>query len=195
MFVLTMDQRRSRSLPDAVPSLLDALAEVAVLRPFERTVGDEVQAVVDDPDVVVGVVLAVARRGGWSVGVGAGPVRTPLPPSTRAGAGPAFELARAAEERAKTAPHHLAVRGADAGAAEEAEAVLALLADLLARRSALGWEVSDLLATGFSQAEVAIRLGVSRQAVSQRARAAGVEHERRVRPVTARMLARAQGER
>ena len=43
--VLTVDQRDSRSHADEVPDLLDRLADApGLVRPFQRTVGDEVQA-------------------------------------------------------------------------------------------------------------------------------------------------------
>ena len=193
MFVVTADQRGSRTEGDRVPDVLARLRGATVLRPFERTVGDEVQAVVGHADTVVDVALALVRDGHWSVGVGAGAVREPLPASTREGAGPAFELARDAVERAKSAPTRVAVSGADAAAAAEAEAVLRLLADLVDRRTAPGWEVVDLLVGGATQAQAAERLGVTRQAVSQRARAAAWQHEHDVRPVAARLLGRAQG--
>jgi hypothetical protein len=193
MFVLTIDQQRSRSEPDRIPALRELLADVPVLRAFERTAGDEVQGVLDDAGAVVEVALRLARTQQWSTGVGAGPVREPLPPSTREGSGPAFELAREAVQRAKGSSTHLAVRGADPPAARDAEAVLRLLAELVARRTPAGWQVADLLARGASQAEVAERLGVSRQAVSQRAAAAALAREREVRPVAAALLAAAQG--
>ncbi|NKY40752.1 hypothetical protein HGA02_14810, partial [Cellulomonas septica] len=104
MFVLTIDQRGSRRHGDRVEQLLADLAAhheqtgVDPLRGFERTVGDEVQGVYDDPEPVVDVALHVLRLGGWTVGIGAGPVDEPLPDSPRAGSGPAFVLARTAVE-------------------------------------------------------------------------------------------------
>ena len=92
---MTVDQRRSRRDIDRVEDLLSDL-DYALLRPFERTAGDEVQAVTDKPDVVVDVALDLLARGHWSVGIGIGPVQRPLPASTRAGRGPAFEAAREA---------------------------------------------------------------------------------------------------
>ena len=114
MFVLTVDQRHSRRGVDRVEELLDWLAtQPGVVRTFERTAGDEVQGVMDDAAAVVDVVLALVRRSAWSVGIGAGPVHEPLPASTRAGSGPAFELARKAVQRAKSSPQPLAVGAPD----------------------------------------------------------------------------------
>src|SRR5689334_19592670 len=102
--VLTVDQRDSSDHPDAVPALLRDLAGVPVLRAFQRTAGDEVQAVLDDPAAVVEAVGRLLRDGHWWVGLGIGPVDVPLPEETRAGGGPAFVHAREAVTRAKSAP-------------------------------------------------------------------------------------------
>ena len=48
--VLTVDQRASRTGPDLVPATLDALAQHRSVLPFERTVGDELQGAIADPD-------------------------------------------------------------------------------------------------------------------------------------------------
>jgi len=89
-YVLTVDQQASRRGPDRVADVLGRLnGTVPTVLQFERTAGDEFQGVLDDADTVVDVAMLLVRLGGWYVGVGAGPVQTPLPTSTRAGAGPA----------------------------------------------------------------------------------------------------------
>ena len=197
MFVLTIDQRGSRHGTDLVPQLLARLAPLPVLRGFERTVGDEVQGVLDDADLVVETALQVLRDGGWSVGIGAGPVDEPLPVSPREGAGAAFVLAREAVEAAKsrTRPVSLAVRGADPVAAADADAVLVLLGVLADRRTDAGWQAVDAVrgTTDGGQEVVARALGVSQQAVSQRLRSALWAEEAAVRPAAARLLTRAAG--
>lgn len=195
MFVLTIDQRGSRHGTDRVPELLTALADQPLLRGFERTVGDEVQAVTDDPDVVVDTALRVLRDGGWSVGIGAGRVDEPLPTSPREGAGPAFVLAREAVEAAKsrTRPVPLAVRGADPQAAADADAVLVLLATLVERRTDAGWQAVDAARSADGQDAVARALGISQQAVSQRLATAMWAQEQAARPAAARLLTRAAG--
>ncbi|MGY4642596.1 hypothetical protein [Cellulomonas sp. URHB0016] len=196
MFVMTIDQRGSRRVGDRVEDLLRDLDPGRPVRPFERTVGDEVQAVYDDPTEVVDVALRVLRMGGWSVGIGAGPVDEPLPASTRAAAGPAFVLARAAVEAAKSRVRtvSLAVRGFDDGAGRDAEAVLVLVAAVAARRSEAGWVVADAMAAGEVRQEVvAETLGVSQQAVSQRLRTALWSEEQAARRAAARLLALAEG--
>jgi len=190
---MTIDQRGSRRDGDRVPGLLTLLSTVPTVLRFERTAGDEVQGVLDDPGVVVQVVRRLTRDGGWSIGVGAGPVQTPLPKSTRAGAGQAFVFARNAVEAAKRRPVRVAVRGAVAEPATDAQAVLTALAALVERRSDQAWEAIELVEAGRTQAEAAARLGVTRQAVGQRLSAGLWEVERDLRPTAARLLARAAG--
>lgn len=204
MLVLTIDQRASRRRGDAVPALLAALDERAAAGPathtpvlsFERTVGDEVQGVLADAGAAVDVALLVLRIGGWSIGIGAGPVDRPLGASTRSSSGPAFVRAREAVERARSraVPVPLAVRGVEPVAAREAEAVLQLLGAVVVRRTPAGWAAIDAL-PGRTQREVAELLGVSPQAVSQRLRTAMWEEEEGVRPVVRRLLAAAEGAR
>jgi hypothetical protein len=195
-FVLTVDQRASRRSADRVAGALDRLNRQGAVRPllvFERTAGDEFQGVLAEAEDAVAVVLDLVREGGWSIGVGAGPVRTPLPESTRAGAGPAFVSARRAVDAAKSRPVRVAVRGAVPADAGDAQAVLTALAALLERRSPAAWEAIGLVEAGRTQAEAAAELGVSRQAVGQRLAAGAWELERALRPTAARLLARAAG--
>ena len=186
--VLTVDQRASRAGADAVPDLLARLAPVPALRPFQRTVGDEVQGVLDDAAAVVTTLGLMLRDGRWHVGVGIGPVEQPLPPETRAGRGPAYLYAREAVTRAKTMPHRLGVVGADAYAAEQLETVLGLWAGILERRTDRGWEVVDALDEGLSHAQTGQRLGISQSAVTQRTQAAGLVDERRARRLATQLL-------
>lgn len=200
MIVLTLDQQGSRRVGDRVDLLLAELRRFpreGVARPFERTVGDEVQAVLEDAALAVDVGLHVLRLGGWSVGIGAGPVDEPLPASARAGSGTAFVLARGAVERAKSRarPVPLAVEASNADRAREAEAVLTLLGSIVTRRTEAGWAVVDAVGstTPATQLAVAAHLGITQQAVSQRLRTAMWAEEVAVRPVAARLLA--EGER
>ncbi|HRW20201.1 MAG TPA: SatD family protein [Dermatophilaceae bacterium] len=191
MFVVTADQIRSRRGPDRVPQALHALHHVPTppVAGFERTVGDEVQGVLDKPEAVLEALMALLRDGPWRVGVGVGTVEQPLPASPRAGRGPAFIAARTAVEAAHSpATGGLAVRTEAAEAARQsalAESALLLWADLVRQRSAQGWAVCDLLDDGLTQREIAERLGISPSAVSQRVRAARWEHQRRAADLAA----------
>jgi hypothetical protein len=189
MFVMTVDQRRSGRSKDLVGSALDRLRAVPTRLPFERTAGDEFQGLLEDPLSVVDATLELVRDGTWHIGIGAGGVELPLPDSTRAARGPAFELARQAVDAAKRRPQHVAVRGSAVDDAAQTEAVLTLLAAVVERRSEPAWEAIDLVAGGLSPAQAATKLAISRQAVGQRL-AVGLWHaEQAVRPVLTRLLA------
>lgn len=188
MFVMTVDQRRSRKDVDRVERFLTEFADQRLIRPFERTAGDEVQSVTDDAEAVVDIALRLVADGHWSIGIGIGIVEEPLPSQTRAGRGPAFEEARTAVTRAKNAPGGVAVAGTDAGAAADVEAVLTLLALLVARRSDEGHAAVQQMRDGRSQSEAADTLGISKQAVSQRLAAAGWQAEGPARALTERLM-------
>jgi hypothetical protein len=193
-YVLTVDRQAGHRGPDRVAGVLRRLADgVPTVLAFERTGGEEFQGVLGDPAVVVDVVLRLVREGGWSIGVGAGPVQTPLPVSTRAGAGPAHLCARRAVDAAKQRSVRLAVRGAVPPDAGDAQAVLSALAVVVQRRSTQAWEAIELVGAGRTQADAAAALGVSRQAVGQRLAAGLWELERELRPTAARLLTRAAG--
>ena len=188
VIVLTVDQRGSRRVGDKVDEVLAQLTGERLVRGFERTAGDEVQALLDDYDQAVRLVLELAREDRWNIGVGLGAVIQPIPASVRAANGPAFHHARDAVERAKSAARGVAVTGPKSAEAGDAEALLGLLAAVVQRRSAEGWEVVDLMDGERTQREVAQRLAITPQAVSQRVRAALWNEERRARPLAARLL-------
>lgn len=101
--VVTADQVSSRTRSDAVPAALDALrpASSRLRLGFDRTVGDEIQALTRSPGAVVEAVVTLSRLGGWRIGVGIGEVERPLPATTREARGGAYIAARDAVERAR----------------------------------------------------------------------------------------------
>lgn len=202
--VVTADQRNSRRAADRVPAALAALDTAAADRlalPFERTVGDEIQALTRDPGAVVDIVLTLTRLDDWHVGIGLGPVDHPLPVSTREARGPAYLAARTAVDEARIAPSNLRLVAAEtvgAGpygetAARRAEAALVMLRALVARRTAEGWEVIDMLDATGSGKLAAQRLGVSPSAVSQRAARAARAESRLGAELARSLLAEAMG--
>ncbi|MQW76565.1 transposase [Nocardioides sp. dk4132] len=180
VLVLTVDQRSSRAGADLVPRAMEATAGVPLLRPLERTAGDEVQGVLDRPEHVALVLEPLLRDDTWHIGLGAGTVEEPLPDHARAGRGPAYLHAREAVGRAKNSPWHLRVHG-DTDDARHLESALWLWAAVLARRTPRGWDVVDLADQGLTHEEIGRRLGISQSAVSQRAQAAGLAEGRRAR--------------
>ena len=193
MFVMTLDQKNSRSSPDGVPALLGLLADLPAVLPFERTVGDEVQGVLEDPAAVTDAALRAVRDGRWHVGIGVGAVRLPLPAASREGAGEAFVAARSAVDRAKKSGARPGVAVEGGPAAPAAEAVLVLLARLVQERSEAEWRILDELEPGRwgAQSEAARRLGITSQSVSKASLRAGWEEEWAARPVAAHLLAEA----
>jgi uncharacterized protein YjiS (DUF1127 family) len=189
--VLTVDQRHSRRTPDRVDLMIARLCRLPTLAGFERTAGDEFQGLLADHLSVVSAILDLVNDAHWSIGVGIGAVEEPIPASTRAARGPAYALARAAVEAAKQAPPHLVVRGADQITADDAEAALGLLAAVVGGRSPAARQAIELADAGLTQAEIAAKIGISRQAVGQRLAAAHWREERAARPALARLLARA----
>jgi hypothetical protein len=187
--VLTIDQRGSTedTATDQVPGTLLALADVDMLRGFERTAGDEFQGVLVEPGSLTTVTERLLREGSWSIGIGIGQVDEPLPESTRAGRGPAYLHAREAVTAAKSAPWRLRVVG-DRPGVRALETTLWLWAAVLNRRTSRGWEVADLVDSGASYEQVARRLGVSQSAISQRAQAAGIVEARRARELVTELV-------
>lgn len=194
MFVLTADQVGSRAHPDLVD---DGLAQVAAIGrghlvlPPDRTAGDEIQAATEDAGTALRIALGLTRDDQWSVGLGVGDVRLPLPETTRAMTGSAFVLARDAVGAAKRSPTRFAL-AIEEGRLPDA-ALLQPLVDLLlllrARRTPEGWEVADLLEGGRTQAEAAARLGITPQAVSLRVQKTQLHTERAATDALARLLA------
>lgn len=194
-YVLTVDQIESRTSVDRVEGALDELSTIPTVLPFTRTVGDELQGLLDDPLSVVDAILRLMRNGHWHIGLGIGGVQTPLPSSDpRAARGDAFLAARTAVERAKTEASHFAagsVREPDPETAD-VETMVRLLGALRSRRTEQGWEVADLLSQVRTHAEAAARLKVSRQAVGQRAQTAQISLEQAAVPTLVRLLHRAE---
>ena len=180
--VLTVDQRGSskRAATDRVPATLAALADVGMVRPFERTAGDEFQGVLEEPAALATLAERLLREDAWNIGIGIGEVEEPLPESTRAGRGSAYLHARDAVTGAKSSLWHLRV-AADRPRARLLETSLWLWAALLSRRTPRGWEVADLVDSGLRYDGAAHELGITQSAVSQRAAAAGIVEGQRAR--------------
>ena len=193
MFAITADQVGSRSaadLADAQLAAIDALAGDKLVLPVDRTAGDEVQAATEDAATALAIVLHMTRDGNWSVGLGIGDVRTPLPESTRAMTGSAFIRARDAVGLAKKSPTRFAI-AIDDGRLPDADLLqplIDLLLQLRARRTAEGWQVADQLDGTTTQAQLAARLGVTPQAISLRIHNAQLHTERAAIAALTRLL-------
>jgi hypothetical protein len=204
MFVITADQKASRNDVDRAGTGRDDLAaryEGRLVLPVDRTSGDEVQALVADAGTALDMALVLTRAGHWSVGLGIGAVRTPLPRATREATGPAFIAARDAVTAAKRSATRFALAvdpppdpASDAPCsvlpgADEVEALITLLLLARDRRTPQGWDVVDRMADGGTQREVAAALRITPQAVSTRLRTSAWRAERAAIPGLVALLA------
>jgi len=185
VFVITADQIDSRVQDDRVTAELARITAehgASLALPADRTAGDELQVLTAEPTTAFALAMELTRTRAFHVGIGIGPVRRPLPKTTREASGPAFFAARDAATRAKGSGVRLAVQMQTApegksAKATDAEALLGLLLILRERRSDAGWELYDLLQEGLTQADAAARLGISAPAASARAKAAHLRAE------------------
>lgn len=191
MFVIIADQVDSRHdrdhVDEAIGMLTARFGEHLVLPP-ERTAGDELQLLVDDGPTALAATLALLRDDHWRAGLGLGAVLEPLPAGVREASGPAFIAARAAIEAAERRPLRCALRGEDGTSADDLGALVDLLLTQRARWSEQGWELHDLLERGLTQGEAAAELGITPQAASKRARAAGLRVDAEARRAIGRLL-------
>lgn len=153
---------------------------VIMMRPLDDAGAEPEVTEHDDPRRVITLTLEAVRAGGLAVGIGAGHRS-------------AHVLAAKAARGARAAPWCVQVRGEGEPAAAHADAVMAVLADAARRRTGPGWDVVDALRGGATQDAAAAALGVTRQAVSQRALAAGWRHEQGLVPLAGQLLLTAQG--
>lgn len=198
MYVLTINQRDSRESGDRVDELIGLLEPVPTLLHFQRSVGDEAIGVVDRAADAVNAALIALRERRWNVGIGVGPLHLPLPTEVEFAQGRALVHARRAVTRAQHTGDRvpLAVAGDDAQGAEEAEAVLRLIAQIVATRTDAEWAVLDLLTPNVrgQQKLVAAELGITAQAVSKAVVRSHWVEEWACRPAAARLLSWADPE-
>ena len=209
MYVLTIDQQGSTTDVDRVPDLIAAFRNLTPV-PFERSVGDELQGVVEDAADVVDVALHALRGGHWYVGIGIGMVSLAPGASPREGSGSGFVAARKAVELAKGAAGQVPlsvvsgsmVRGKDlqphaqeeAVASANAQAVLRLIGRLVQQRTEAQWRVVDRLRAiqgevgHGSQKQVARELGITEQSVSRAVLRSAWQEEWAARPAAAMLL-------
>jgi len=191
MLALTADQIDSRhgdDLADDALGLLVALGDDRYVLPPDRTAGDEVQALARSGRAVLDAALALLRTERWRVGIGIGTVRRPLPDVTRAVGGSAFVNAREAVEAARKRPLRCAVVTDDPAQTAMIQPLVDLLLHFRSRRTDPGWELWDLMEAGLDQKAAAERLGITPQAASRRALAAGIRLDAAARGALASLL-------
>lgn len=195
MYVIIADQVNSRGTADRAAAMITTLHErlASNLRlPVDQTSGDELQLITEHAGTALDAVLMLTRDNAWSVGIGIGAVREPLPDEVRTATGDAFYAARAAVDAAKRADGRFALQAAPHTAgigASDVEPLVRLLILLRARRTKPGWEAADLMTTSPSQNAIATRLGITDAAVSQRLKAGAWAADIEARPALVRLLA------
>ena len=196
MFVITADQIDSRNDHDRARAMIARLVDqspTAFSLPPDQTAGDEIQLLISAARPTLDAILTLHRSGHWSIGLGVGTVRTPLPTSTRHATGGAFIAARDAVLRAKRTEAHFALEVEPESAhrdetASGIEALLTMLLLLRQRRTVQGWEAGDLFESGLAQTDIAASLGITTGAVSQRLKTAQYRVEQAARPALVRLL-------
>lgn len=193
MFVLSLSGRpgHGRSASDPVPELLEALAELELPLPAERTVGPDALVLAGRAEAALEVLLRAAEVGPLAVGLerrtGDLPDGGGQRPVHRSHAEAALASART------TSQVPLAVRAADPrqeGTAADVEAVLRLVVWMIRARSRGQWEAVRALRRdpGATQAQLAERLGVTQQTVSRAVKTSGWREESAAHPLAVRLL-------
>ncbi|HOX25408.1 MAG TPA: SatD family protein [Candidatus Krumholzibacteria bacterium] len=197
---LSGDLRKSRHLRDraAVQERLETALHQANRRftgslavPLGVVQGDAFQALIAEPAVTIALLVALEQDlqpARFRVGLGWGPLTTPLRASTASMDGPAFHLASAALESARTDDAWLAIRGVAPADAEAVDGVAALLGAVR-----FAWSVAQsravaarrLHSTSKAAAESA---GVSPSAISRALKAAHYPAVLRAEAVLAGLL-------
>jgi hypothetical protein len=180
MFAITADQVNSTGRPDLVEVTMEGLNHrygSRLLLEFDRNSGDEIQALTDQALVALQIVLELTRSSEWSVGLGVGSVREPLPGNVRAASGKAFMAARTAVNVAKKQPLRFRIETKGSGDHIDPGPLVDMLLTIRARRTVEGWQLYDLVQAGLTQREAADRLGVTPQAISLRAQSAQLRVE------------------
>ncbi|QRZ60819.1 hypothetical protein [Rothia sp. ZJ932] len=180
---MTVDQRNSSNNPNAIPLLLElgeGKSETGKpLLPFQRTAGDEAQAVFDDVQALLATSLLLSRQGFWHIGIGKGAIDEPTSKNAREGKGEAYINAREAVERAKKSSGHVAYES-DGKYAGLIEASLQLVLGLEEERSDSRQEVGELYEEGITQTAIAEQLGTYQSAVSRLLKQGKWQESRRI---------------
>lgn len=170
--------RLQEDLEDFLVTLNHGYAD-AIQSEFVITTGDEFQGLLNDPSIVPEILWvsdANLERAHVRHGIGYGELYTPLQSVAIGMDGPAFHHAREAITSARKRGWR---GGVFAGFGAWQDRVLNGLARLLERHSerltAKQREVAGMVRDGLEQTEIAERLGVTRQAISDHIRAMGWE--------------------
>src|SRR5690625_2193179 len=200
VFVFTIDRVASRAGTDQVPNLLTDLQDLRTVIPFGRTVGVELQGVIEDPATAVEAIRRVLAQNNWHIGIGIGPLKKEDRKLKRSaeGTSPNFALAREAVEAAKKKPGRaqVAVRTADSrpnGTDDEQpdsptcrlESLLDLWAGVVGQRTSSQREIVAAANAhpNATQADLAKKIGMTQQGVAKSLAAALWRQENETLPL------------
>lgn len=197
--VVLLDQRESKTNPDLVGDwqtrLNQSLGSKLAL-PFTRTIGDEMQAVIADPAALGRIAREIVASGSWWMGIGIGEAEQPLPSDPREARGSAFWAAREAIGKAKgkrkSRPIAVVQQGSFGPGTDSLgirlDECLGALAFIVSRRTGTQKKVADTYYESDGKIDSVIeRFDLTPQGARQRLNAAGVEEERDLILLTARL--------
>jgi hypothetical protein len=162
-------------LAAALRSVNDEFSDLVVAQ-FLITVGDEFQGLLggfQGIDRMLALLRARVNPSELRIGLGYGPLDTPLQPQAIGMDGPCFHRARAAIDRAKAQGTAVQVEMGESEAPFEIYSLL--YSELRGRLTRKQRRVLDMAGMGMEGVRIAEQLGISPSAVSQHLRAAGHE--------------------
>lgn len=155
---------REKGRAQLVKRSAEALSTLPGVGEFEIVGVEDIRAHVDSPDDALNLIMALLSDGNWAIGLGI----------TQRGSAAASATEATGVKPATVGVIVDTVDPADAGtAAPDIAAVFALIGHVLHKRTYEGREATALVRRGLTQNEAADRLGISKQAMSQRLQAAG----------------------
>ncbi|AWB81886.1 MarR family transcriptional regulator [Corynebacterium yudongzhengii] len=164
---------------DIVRRSADALQTMEGVGEFTFLGVEDITARVDSPSALTDLIMALLSDGNWAIGIG---IDSPV------------WCEEAATKAVGTRAGAVHVRADTSGTeAFDIEATFALLAHVLAKRTLEGREATSLMRRGLNQNEAAAKLGISKQAMSQRLQAAGWSAESAGWQLAVHLLALAEG--
>lgn len=186
LFALSIGRTSAGADPAAL-STVAAELERGPLHGGLRTRPDGTLAATTDSErFVVALAMDLMRRGRLGLGIGMAADE----PADSAEDGPGATAAARAWSRTRTAPVPIVVDGPAhrQAALLDAQSALQLTGAIVTRRSVAGHTAVGLMDRLGSQTEAATVLGITRQAMSQRLRAAGWQNELAGRRLSERLL-------
>ncbi|WP_165165189.1 MarR family transcriptional regulator [Corynebacterium qintianiae] len=170
---------REKGRAQLVKRSADALSTLPGVGEFEIVGVEDIRAHVESPGDALNLIMALLSDGNWAIGLGI---------TRRGGA------VHAATDATGRKPATVGVSAdAEGSEASDIAATFALIGHVLMKRTYEGREATALVRRGLNQNEAAERLGISKQAMSQRLQAAGWQAEQAGVQLALNLISRAAG--